>query len=162
MFFQLILPRAGFLGLATFFLIAGGAFAAELHVVSSGGGLAALKALAPTFEDQTGDKLVIEFAPSMGTTSGAVPQRLARGEDLDEVVMVGYALDKLAKDGKITDSVEVFVSKIGAAVKQGAPAPDISSVDGLRQAMRAAHTIAVSDSASGVYIRNELLKKLGI
>jgi molybdate transport system substrate-binding protein len=162
MVMQAILRRAAFVGFAASFLLAGAAPAAELHVVSSGGGLAALKALSGEFERQTGHKLVIDFAPSMGTTPGAVPQRLVRGEDLDDVLMVGYALDKLVAEGKLTDPVDVFVSKIGVAVKQGTPTPDISSVEGLRQAMLGARTIAVSDSASGVYIQREMLKKLGI
>lgn len=157
-----VLRRTALLAFTAAILLAGSASAAELHVVSSGGGLAALKALAPEFERQTGNTLVVEFAPSMGTTSGAVPQRLARGEDLDDVLMVGYALDKLVQDGKVTDPTDVFVSKIGAAVKQGAATPDIGTVDGLRQAMLAARTIAVSDSASGVYIKGQMLKKLGI
>ena len=159
---QAILRRAALIGFAASFLLAGAAPAAELQVVSSGGGLAALKALAGEFEGQTGHKLVVDFAPSMGTTPGAVPQRLARGENLDGILMVGYALDKLVAEGKVTDPVDVFISKIGVAVKQGASAPDISSVGGLRQAMLAAHTIAVSDSASGVYIQGEMLRKLGI
>jgi molybdate transport system substrate-binding protein len=162
MVMQAILRRAAFIGFAASFLLAGAAPAAELHVVSSGGGLAALKALAGEFERQTGHKLLVDFAPSMGTTPGAVPQRLARGEDLDCVLMVGYALDKLVAEGKVTDPVDVFISKIGVVVKQGAPTPDISSVEGLRQAMLAARTIAVSDSASGVYIQREMLRKLGI
>lgn len=153
--------RAAALGVA-FLLVTGAASSADLHVVSSGGGLAALKAVAPEYERQTGTRLVVDFGPSMGETPNAVPQRLARGEDIDALVMVGYALDKLVQQGKVTDAKEVALSKIGAAVKQGAPRPDISTVDGLRNAMLAAHTIAVSDSASGVYIQNQMLKKLGI
>lgn len=157
-----ILRRAALAGFATSFLLAGAACAAELHVVSSGGGLAALKALAPEFERETGHHLVIDFAPSMGTTARAVPQRIARGEDLDTVLMVGYALDRLVQDGKVADPADVFVSKIGVAVQKGAPVPDTSTVDGLRKAMLEARTIAVSDSASGVYIQRDMLKKLGI
>jgi molybdate transport system substrate-binding protein len=62
----------------------------------------------------------------------------------------------------VTNPVDVALSKIGAAVKQGAPAPNISTVEALRQTMLAAHVIAVSDSASGVYIQAQLLRKLGI
>jgi molybdate transport system substrate-binding protein len=76
--------------------------------------------------------------------------------------MVGAALDKLVQQGKVTDPADVALSKIGGAVKQGAATPDIGTVDGLRNAMLAAHTIAVSDSASGVYIQNQMLRKLGI
>jgi molybdate transport system substrate-binding protein len=159
---NLLSRRALALGLAAALLATGGAAAADLHVITSGGGLAALRALAPEYERQTGTRLVVDFGPSMGQTVNAVPQRLARGEDIDALVMVGSALDQLVQQGKVTDAVEVALSKIGAAVRQGAPRPDISTVDGLRSAMLAARTIAVSDSASGVYIQNQMLRKLGI
>ena len=40
--------------------------------------------------------------------------------------------------------------------------PDISTVDGLRHAFLHAHHVAYSDSASGEYIKHQLLDKLGI
>jgi molybdate transport system substrate-binding protein len=78
--------------------------------------------------------------------------------------MVGYALDDLIKQGKvIPDSrVELADSRIGMVVREGAAKPDISSVEGLKQVLLHAKSIAYSDSASGVYIERELFKKLGI
>jgi len=51
---------------------------------------------------------------------------------------------------------------IGVAVKEGAPVPDISTVDALKRTLLAAKSVAWSDSASGVYIQNEMLDKVGI
>ena len=138
--------------------------AEEVKVVSSGGFAAALKELAPQFEQATGNTLVLQWGPSMGTTVDAVPQRLARGEVPDVVIMVGYALDKLVADGRVAaaDDVPLAQSLIGLVVKQGAPVPDISTEDKLRATLLAAKSIAYSDSASGVYIEREMLKKLGI
>src|SRR5206468_3421365 len=79
----------------------------------------------------------------------AIPQRLARGEDIDVLTMVGYALDKLVQQGKVEDRANIARSLMGAVVKQGAPAPDISTVDKLRQALLNANSIAVSDTAHG-------------
>jgi len=53
-------------------------------------------------------------------------------------------------------------SPIACAVRQGAAKPDISTVDGLRQAFLNASHVAYSDSASGEYIKRQLLEKLGI
>ncbi len=144
--------------------LARSATAAELHVVSSGGFAAAYRALAPEWEKQTGNHLVTEWGPSMGATPAAVPQRLARGEKIDVVIMVGYALDKLVEDGKVPsgDTVKLARSGIGVVVKQGAPEPDISTAAGLKQALLDARSIAYSDSASGVYIEREMFKKMGI
>jgi molybdate transport system substrate-binding protein len=48
------------------------------------------------------------------------------------------------------------------AVKAGAPHPDISTVDALKRTLLAAKSIGYSDSASGVYLSDELFPKLGI
>jgi molybdate transport system substrate-binding protein len=161
---QPILRRTACLGLAGFLLLAGAAQADEVRVVSSGGFAAAYRTLTPEFERQTGHKLVTDWGPSMGTTTNAVPQRLARNEPIDVVIMVGYALGTLVQQGKVVpDSrVDLARSLIGAAVRQGAPHPDISSVDALRQALLNAKSVAYSDSASGVYIQNEMFKRMGI
>ncbi|HEX2942479.1 MAG TPA: substrate-binding domain-containing protein [Rhodopila sp.] len=141
-----------------------GAQAAELHVATSGGFSAALKNLAPVYEKQTGDRLVLVFGPSMGTTPNTVPNRLARGEKLDAVVIVGYALDGLIKQGKVRPDSKVDLAKSGiaVAVRHGAPHPDISTVAALKQTLLDAKSIAYSDSASGVYISTEMFRKMGI
>lgn len=143
---------------------AGLVHAAELHVMTSGGFTAAVKGLAPTFTQKTGDTVDIVLGPSMGQSPQSIPNRLARGEPADVVVMVGSALDGLIKDGKVIPGsrVELADSRIGMVVRAGAPKPDISTVDALRKTLLQAKSIAYSDSASGVYIKNEMFKKLGI
>jgi molybdate transport system substrate-binding protein len=130
----------------------------------SGGLSAAYNALVPAFEKATGNKVITAYGPSMGTTVNAIPVRLERGEPADVLIMVGYALDDLAKNGKvIPDSrVELVKSGIGIAVKTGSPHPDISSADSIKRALLAAKTIAYSDSASGVYVSTAMFGKLGI
>jgi molybdate transport system substrate-binding protein len=148
-------------------LVAGMASAAranDITVMSSGGFSAALAVLAPEYERMTGDKIIIVSGPSMGNTPQAIPARLARGEAADVVIMVGYALDDLIKQGKVTSQgrVDLAQSRIALAVKAGTPKPDISTPDALRRALLAAKSIAYSDSASGVYISTEMFAKLGI
>jgi molybdate transport system substrate-binding protein len=145
-------------------LMAIAAHAGELRVVSSGGFAAACKTLAPIFERNTGDQLIIEWGPSMGDTPDAVPARLKRGEKIDVVIMVGYALGDLIKQGRVVaeSRVDLAQSGIGVVVPQGAPHPDIATVEALKQALLAAKSIAYSDSASGVYISHEMFKQMGI
>jgi len=156
--------RALALGILSAVLLSGAASAAEVRVMISGGLTAAYKALVPEFERLTGNKVLTAYGPSMGTTANAIPVRLERGEPADVLIMVGYALDDLAKQGKvISDSrVELVKSPIGVAVKSGTPKPDISSADAVKRALLAAKTIAYSDSASGVYVSTEMFAKLGI
>ncbi len=140
------------------------ASAAEVRVMISGGLTAAYNALVPEFERKTGHKVITAYGPSMGTTANAIPVRLERGEPVDVLIMVGYALGDLVKQGKVaTESrVDLVKSPIGIAVKSGAPKPDISSAETIKQALLAARTIAYSDSASGVYVSTEMFAKLGI
>jgi molybdate transport system substrate-binding protein len=156
--------RALALTMAGIFCFAGVEQAAIVRVVSSGGFAAAYRALAPVFERTTGNTLVTSWGPSMGNTPDAVPVRIERGEPIDVVIMVGYSLGELIKQGKVIgDSrVDLARSSIGVAVRAGAPKPDISSVDALRRTLLAASSIAYSDSASGVYVSTELFKRLGI
>jgi molybdate transport system substrate-binding protein len=152
------------LGVVAALLLTGSADAAEVRVMISGGLTAAYNALVPEFERLTGNKVLTAYGPSMGTTVNAIPVRLERGEPADVLIMVGYALGDLAKQGKvIADSrVDLVKSPIGVAVKSGAPKPDISSADTVKRALLAAKSIAYSDSASGVYVSTEMFGRLGI
>jgi molybdate transport system substrate-binding protein len=150
------------LGAAAALWLAGTAQAAEVHVMISGGLSAAYNALVPEFEKATGNKVITAYGPSMGTTVNAIPMRLDRGEPADVLILVGYALDDLIKQGKAVNRVDLVNSKIGVAVKAGSPKPDISSVDAIKRALLAAKSVAYSDSASGVYVSTEMFDKLGI
>jgi molybdate transport system substrate-binding protein len=151
-------------GVALSLWLAGSAQAAEVHVMISGGLSAAYNALVPEFEKATGNKVITAYGPSMGTTVNAIPVRLERGEPADVLILVGYALGDLIKQGKVMpDSrVDLVNSKIGVAVKAGAPKPDIGSVEAVKRALLSAKSVAYSDSASGVYISTEMFKNLGI
>jgi molybdate transport system substrate-binding protein len=140
------------------------AWSAEVKVMISGGLTAAYKQLVPAFEHATENKVVTMSGPSMGTTYNAIPVRLARGEPADVLIMVGYALGDLIKQGKVEASsrVDIALSPIGVAVRAGAPKPDISTTESFKRALLAAKSIAFSDSASGVYVGTEMLEKLGI
>lgn len=152
------------IGVALSLWLAGAAQAAEVHVMISGGLSAAYNALVPEFEKATGNKVVTAYGPSMGTTVNAIPVRLGRGEPADVLIMVGYALDDLIKNGKAVagSKVDLVNSRIGVAVKAGSPKPDIATADAVKRALLAAKSVAYSDSASGVYVSTEMFDKLGI
>lgn len=152
--------------LATLLLAAtgGSALSAEVTVMISGGFKAALEKLAPAWEKQTGNHLVVIPGPSMGKTPQAIPNRLARGEHADVVIMVGDALTSLEKAGRTQPDSrrELADSPIGVVVKAGAPLPAIHSADQLRATLLAAPSVAYSDSASGRYVSSTLFHTLGI
>jgi len=156
--------RALVLGLTSALFLAASANATEVRVMISGGLTPAFNALVPEYERQTGNKVLVAYGPSMGTTINAIPVRLERGEPVDVLIMVGYALGDLVDKGKVIaeSRVDLANAPIGVAVKAGATKPDIGSADALRRTLLAAKSVAYSDSASGVYISTEMFRKLGI
>ena len=145
-------------------LTCGRADAQDIRVMTSGAFTAAFNELTPVFEGATGHKILTTYGGSMGSAPDAIPNRLQRGEPADIVIMAASALDDLIKQGKVVSGsrVDLVRSTIGAAVRAGAPKPDISSVDALRRALLQAKSIAYSSSASGVYLSTELFPRLGI
>lgn len=145
-------------------LFAGAVLAADVHVMISAGFYEAYSALRPTFEQQSGHRLVTVRGPSLGDSPESIPNRLRRGEPADVVIMVGASIDDLGRRGLVrpASKVEIARSEIGMVVKAGAAKPDIGSVDAFRRALLEAKSIAYSDSASGIYLSTTLFSKLGV
>ncbi|MBB5696492.1 molybdate ABC transporter substrate-binding protein [Muricoccus pecuniae] len=156
--------RAFLVGAGSLPFLARRAAASELTVLSSGGLNAAYLALAPDFQRTTGHTLTSVGASSMGAAPDAIPQRLTRGEPADVLLLADGGVPPLEARGFIRPGsrVDIARSLIGACVKDGAPKPDISTLDAFRQTLLNARSIAYSASASGVYIENEMYRKLGI
>lgn len=156
--------RRVLLGALASLLAAGVAAAAEIRVVSSGGFTAAYDSLVAEFERRSGHKLLTVYGASMGNAPDAIPQRLARGEPLDVLILAGPALDTFIREGKAVagSKVDLAESRIGFAVRAGAPKPDISTVEAVRRTLLDAPSIAYSASASGVYFSTEMVQRLGI
>jgi molybdate transport system substrate-binding protein len=148
----------------TALLIAGEASAAEVKVMISAGFFGVYSELAPAFERATGHKLVTTRGPSMGDSPEAIPTRLTRGEPADVAILDGGAADELVTKGlaRAEGKTQLARSLIGMVVKEGAPKPDVSTVDAFRKTLLAAKSIAYSDSGSGTYLSTVLFAKLGI
>ncbi len=77
--------------------------------------------------------------------------------------MAAGAIDELMRLGKIAPGSRVDLAKsgVGAAVRAGAPHPDISSAEALKRALIAAKSIVISTGPSGVYLAG-LFQRMGI
>jgi molybdate transport system substrate-binding protein len=159
-----MVSRASVLVAASALLCASTAYGAEIKVMISGGFTAAYRDLTPEFERMTKHTVATARGASMGTAPDSIPSRLQRGESVDALIMVEEAFDGLIKQGKVVGGsrVDLARSKIGMAVRAGAPKPDISSVDAFKRTLLDAKSVAYSDSASGVYISTVLFPRLGI
>jgi len=135
----------------------------KIRIMTSGAFTAAYRALIPRLEQLTGKKLVTA-ATSIGTGENSIPNRLRRHESVDVVIVADAVLCGFIKDELIVaDSYTPLArSAIGMAVREGAPKPDIATVDALISTLLRAHSIAYSASVSGDYLTKELLQCLGI
>lgn len=139
------------------------ASADDIRVMTSGSFTAAYLELTPHCERVTRDTLVT-VTTSVGTGPAFIPTRLQRGEAADVVIVDDALLLQMIKDGLVVaDSrIELARSSIGMAVRAGAPKPDISSVEALKNTLLQAKSIAYSASVSGRYLTTELFQRLGI
>ena len=138
--------------------------APAIKVLMSGAFTAAFTELAPEFERTAGSRIETRYGGSMGNSPDTIPNRLARGESADVVILAAAALDDLIAHGRVVagSRVDLARSSIGVAVRAGAPKPDISTVEALKRTLLQAKSIAYSSSASGVYLSSELFPSLGI
>jgi molybdate transport system substrate-binding protein len=137
--------------------------AREVRVMSAGATAPAYLQLVPAFESKTKQKAVT-LATSTGLGAQAIVARVRAGEPVDVVLIASNVMDDLMKDGVIRkDSrIDIARSSIGMAVRAGARKPDITTIDGLKQAILNARSISISSQISGLYLTNELFPKLGV
>lgn len=135
----------------------------ELTVMTSGAFTAAYLELIPQLELLT-KKILLTAATSIGTGEHSIPSRLRRGEAVDIVIVADAVLRGFIEDGliKADSRTPLARSIIGMAVRQGAPKPDISTVEALKRTLLQAKSIAYSASVSGEYLTTELVQRLGI
>jgi molybdate transport system substrate-binding protein len=139
-------------------LVAGAANAAEITVVAGGGPLPdVIGTLLPMFESATGNKVKISFKGGPAITAD-VKQGAA-----DLVIAGTEAVDELAAGGDVVGNGKtlLMISKVGVAVKAGAPKPDVGTADKLKAALLAAKTVGYSQGASGQHFLT-VIQKLGI
>jgi len=138
--------------------VASSASAAEIKVLASGATKEAYLELVPQFEKASGHKVVTTWA---GTVD--IKKRIAAGEVFDLIVVAGPEIDEFIKQGKMAagSRVDLMKSGVGAAVRAGAPKPDISSAEALKKAVLAAKTVGYSTGPSGVYM-DALFERMGI
>lgn len=135
------------------------AHAETLKVLTAGAFRQVLLAALPQFKSQ-GHDITWE-----ADTVGGLAKRIAAGESFDVVFASPAALAAAHGAGKVGDVVDIARVGVGVAVKQGAPKPDLSTVDAFKAALQHARAVAYIDPASGgtsgIYL-NGLIDRLGI
>jgi molybdate transport system substrate-binding protein len=144
------------LGFAMAIAPAAGAQAVELKVLGGGSMTASLKELAPRFEKATGHKLDMTFA----ATPELIKMATSAPFDLG-IVPVDVMKDAAAK-AKFAATTDIARMGYGVAVRAGAPKPDVSTPDALKQTLLNAQSVTfLPESAAGAYVI-KVFERLGI
>jgi molybdate transport system substrate-binding protein len=136
--------------------------AAEVKVLAALAVQDALKPLAARFVRERGHAVQVGYS-----TVGAIRKRLADGERADVVVLTSDAIDAMERTGELVagSGAPVAATRTGLAIREGAAAPDIATVEKFRAALLAARSIAYTDpktgGAFGTYFAKEL-ERMGI
>lgn len=131
------------------FALAAQVQAADIRVISTGGARAVMTSLVPEFERQSGNKVSIDFG-----TPGSMRDRLVHGEAADVAVAIAAILPDLEKAGRIAPGTSMLfaASYVGIVVRQGTPPLDVSTPDGVKQAILKTGTVALSDPKAGTQL----------
>jgi molybdate transport system substrate-binding protein len=133
-----------------------------LRILATGVFEFAVRDLAEPFKRQNGQDVSFTIV-----NAGTAAARLEAGESYDVILSSSASLDKLAAAGKVVAAGKVDVGRVrlGAAVKQGAPVPDLKTTDALRTALLAAPVVAYIDprggGTSGAFFA-KMFERLGI
>ena len=100
----------------------------------------------------------------MGGAPSSIPNRLARGESADVVILASEGLEKLIAEHKVIagSRVDLASSLIGMSIRSGENVPDISTLQSFKKTLLNAESVAYSASASGTYLSTQLFPLLGI
>jgi molybdate transport system substrate-binding protein len=138
------------------------ASAAEIKVFSTVGIKSVLEELIPRFEKSSGHKVTVTWS-----TAALLAKRVQSGEQADALLLIKNNIETLLKEGKIVAGTDTLFgqSVFAVGVKSGAPKPDVSTAEALKQSLLAAKGISYSDpasgGASGVYIAKQI-ERMGI
>jgi molybdate transport system substrate-binding protein len=155
-FLHLLAVKVAFIALLA---QAAAANAAEVKVMSGAAMRGAFGELLPQFERATGHKIVIEYGA--GT---AFRKQIEGGEAFDLVVIDASEVDELIKQGKIAGDTraDIVRAAIGVGVREGAPKPDISSVDAVKNTLLSVNSFTYAPDALYGRQLSQAFDRLGI
>ena len=144
-------------GMAAGAVLAQGAGAAEITVLSGGAVEPGLNAAAAAFEKASGHSVKITY-----NTTPQMRKRVGGGDVFDVVIAPPAAIKDFAAAGKVEEGgINVGRVGLGVVIRPGAPVPDISSADAIKRTVLEAESIVFNRASSGLYFES-LLKKMGI
>ncbi|WP_394778579.1 molybdate ABC transporter substrate-binding protein [Undibacterium sp.] len=142
-------------------LLSGVSHAAPLTIYSAGAVKAALGEAAASYEKSTGQHVDVQYVPV-----GTLVQGLQQGAQQDAIVLSEEQMVQAQVKGWAVpgSSFALGTVAVGVAVRDGAPVPDISTPDKLKEVLLAARSItyvAPDKGTSGKHFA-DVLQRMGI
>jgi len=153
------LLTAGAFGLALALSPLASLHAAELKVLATGAHIDSFKEIVPQFERESGHKLTVKYDATPVTI-----KNIEAGEAFDVAVTIDGPMNEAAKKGFFAEGARPVVSTVGlgAAVRAGAPKPDISSPEAFKQTLLKAKSVSIlPESVNGKHFIS-VFERLGI
>jgi molybdate transport system substrate-binding protein len=131
---------------------------AEIKILSAGAVKPGLMKVIDAFGSETGHKVKISFA-----TAPAILKRIGEDVTIDIVIAPPAVLDELVKARKCAAGERVTVGRIGVGVmvRDGAPLPNITTVEEFKQSLLSAELLDYNQASTGIYLER-LFDRLGI
>ncbi len=135
------------------------ASAADIRVLSAGAPKTGVARCAEAFSNDTGHAVGIAFA-----TAPVLRGRVGAGEAAADLVIAPVPTIRAFEDrGRTVAGIGAVIGsvKAGVVVREGTPAPDISTPEAFKSAVLAAESLVYNQASSGLYIAR-LFERLGI
>jgi molybdate transport system substrate-binding protein len=119
---------------------------AELKVISAGAVRGVVGGMIDDYSRRTGHKFEFTVGPT-----GLLRDTIASGKPADLIIASAPLMGELEKTGKIAPGSRVDIGRVGLGVviRAGAPLPDISTPEAVKQALVRAKAIAYTDPKLG-------------
>ncbi|WP_376987787.1 molybdate ABC transporter substrate-binding protein [Bosea sp. R86505] len=133
----------------------------DISILSGGAAQALVRALEPTFRQDTGHGIEGSFG-----AVGAMRARLAEGAQPDVVILTAAIVTELVAGGIVAPDSVADLGDVGTAiaVRDGDPVPDVGDAAALREALLSADAIYFPDpklATAGIHFAG-VIDKLGI
>jgi len=140
-------------------LAAGSAWADDVKVLAAVGYKPVLNDLAPSYEKQSGHKVIVEY-----DSFSAITRRVGNNEFFDIVISTQDAIEKFAADKKVIDDTLTVLAKVGVGVatRLGDPWPQVGNMEVLRRTLLNAHAVAYASPSAGGAFYPQLFQRLGV
>jgi molybdate transport system substrate-binding protein len=133
----------------------------DLHILSGGAASGVVRGLQEAFSARTDARLQGTYG-----AVGVMKEKLLAGAPCDVLILTSALIAELEKDGHVVPGSAAPLGRVrtGVAVKTGEEQPDVSTADGLRDALLRARGIYFPDpqrATAGIHFIS-VVKRLGI